>query len=122
MQKEIFNNYNELAQAAFEAARRMGEVNLRAGEKLLEQQLALTGVLLETGTRNLEIMSQAKTPQDVLNGQARLVKDCGEQWLKSCRGTVEILAEARDDAGELIEEQVKAASENVKRATTSKAA
>jgi len=122
MQKEIFNNYSELAQAAFEAARRMGEVNLRAGEKLLEQQLALTGVLLETGTRNLEIMSQAKTPQEVLNGQSSLAKDCGEQWLKSCRGTVEILAAARDEAGQLIEEQVKAASDNVKRAATSKAA
>ena len=122
MQKEIFNSFNELGQAAYEAARRMGEVNLRASEKLLEQQLALTGALLETGTRGLEMMSQAKTPQDVLNNQGRLVQDYGQQWLKNCRGTVEILAEARDAAGELIEENVKVAGEKVKQATTSKAA
>jgi len=67
-------------------------------------------------------MSQAKTPQEVLNGQAKLVQAYGEQWLNSCRGTVEILAEVRDTAGELIEENVKVASENVKRATTRKAA
>jgi phasin family protein len=122
MQKEILNNISELGQTAFEAARRVGEVNLRAGEKLLEQQLALTSTLLETGARNLELMSQAKTPQEVLNGQAKLVQACGEQWLNSCRGTAEIFAEARDVAGELIEENVKVARENVKRATTSKAA
>jgi len=122
MQKEIYNSINELGQTAFEAARRMAELNLRAGEKLLEQQFALTGALLETGSKNLESMSQAKTPQDVLNGQAKLVQDYGEQWLNSCRGTVDILTEARDAAGELVEENVKAASEKVKQATTSKSA
>ena len=122
MQKEIFNTFNEMGQAAYEAARRMGEVNLRASEKLLEQQFALTSALLETGTKNLELMSQARTPQEVLNGQVQLAKACGEQWLSSCRGTVEILSEARDSAGELIEENVKAAAANVKKAATAKAA
>ena len=122
MKKDIFNSFNEFGQTAFEAARRMGEVNLRAGEKLLEQQFAMTGALLETGARNLELMSQAKTPQEVLTGQAKLVQAYGEQWLNRCRGTAEILAEARDAAGELIEENVKVASENVKQATTRKAA
>jgi len=115
MQKDIFNSFNEFAQSTFETARRMGDVNLRAGEKLLEQQLAMSSALFETGARNLELMSQAKTPQEALNGQAKLVQACGEQWLNSCRGTLEILAEARDTAGELIEE-------NVKRATTGKPA
>jgi phasin family protein len=116
MQKEIYNTFNDLSQSAYEAAMKMGEVNLRAGEKLLEQQLALTGALLETGTKNLEMMSQAKTPQDVLNGQAKLIQDCGQQWLNSCRGTVEVLTEARNAAGELVEENVKTASEKVKQA------
>ena len=116
MQKELFNSFNELGQAAYEATLRMGEVNLRAGEKLLAQQLELTGSLLETGSKNLELMSQARTPQDVLNNQARLMQDCGQQWLTTCRSTVEILAEARDATGELVEEQVKAAGEKVKEA------
>ena len=122
MQKDIFNSFNELGQTAFDAAQRMGEVNLRAGEKLLEQQCALTSALLETGARNLELLSQAKTPQELLNGQVKLVQAVGEQWLSSCRSTVEVLAEARDAAGDLIQENVKVASENVKRATTAKAA
>jgi phasin family protein len=116
MQKEIYNTFNDLGQTAYEAAMKMGEVNLRAGEKLLEQQLALTGALLETGTRNLELMSQAKTPQDMLNGQAKLIQDCGQQLLNSCRGTVDIMTEVRNAAGELVEENVKTASEKVKQA------
>jgi len=118
MQKEIYNTFNELGQTAYEAAMKMGEVNLRAGEKLLEQQFALTGALLETGSRNLELMSQARTPQEMLNGQAKLIQDCGQQWLNSCRGTVEIVTEARNAAGELVEENVKAASEKVKQAAS----
>ena len=116
MQKDIYNTFNDLGQAAYEAAMKMGEVNLRAGEKLLEQQLALTGALLETGTRNLELLSQAKTPQEMLNGQAKLIQDCGQQWLNNCRGTVDILTEARNAAGELVEENVKVANEKVKQA------
>ena len=122
MQNDMFNSFKEFGQTALEAARQMGEVNLRAGEKLLENQFAMTSTLLETGARNLELMSQAKTPQEVLNGQSKLMQAYGEQWLKSCRGTAEILTEARDAAGELIEENAKAASENVSRATGRKAA
>jgi phasin family protein len=122
MQKDIINSFNEFGQTAFDAARRLGEVNLCAAEKLLEQQFATTSALLETGARNLELMSQAKTPQELLNGQAKLVQAYGEQWLSSCRGTAEILVEARNAAGELIEENVKVASESVKQATTRKAA
>lgn len=118
MQKEIYNTINEMSQAAYEAATRMSELNLRAGEKLLEQQLALTGALLETGSKNLEMMVQAKTPQEVLNGQAKMVQDYGQQWLKNCRGTVEILSEARDASVELVEENVKAANEKVKQAAS----
>lgn len=118
MQQDIFNSINELGQTAYEAARRMGELNLRASEKLLEQQFALTGTLLETGSKSLELMSQAKTPQEVLNGQAKLVQDYGQQWLKSCHGTIEILTEARDAAGELVEENVNVVSEKVKQAAS----
>ena len=122
MQKEIYESINEFGQTAYEAAMRMGELNLRAGEKLLEQQLAMTGALLETGSKNLELMSQAKTPQEVLKGQAKLFQDYGQQWLNTCRGSVEILSEARDAAGELVEENVKAANEKVKQAAAAKAA
>lgn len=117
MQKDILNSFNELGQTAYEAAHRMGELNLRASEKLLEQQFALTGALLETGTKTLELMSQAKTPQEVLNGQSKLAQDYGQQLMNSCRGTVDILTEARDAANELVEENVKVASEKVKQAT-----
>ena len=116
MQKEFLNNINEFGQTAYDAAMKMGEVNMRAGEKLLEQQLALTSAMLETGTKNLEMMSQAKTPQEVLNGQTKLLQECGQQLLSNCRGTVEILTEARDAASELAEQNVKAANNKVKQA------
>ena len=122
MQKEIFNSINEFGQTAYDAAMKMGELNLRASEKLMEQQFALTGAMLETSTKSLELMSQAKTPQEILNGQAKLVQDYGQTWLNACRGTVDILAEARDAAGDLIDENVKAANEKVKKAATAKAA
>ena len=122
MQKEIFNSINEFGQTAYDAAMKMGELNLRASEKLIEQQFALTGAMLETSTKSLELMSQAKTPQEILNGQAKLVQDYGQTWLNACRGTVDILAEARDAAGDLIDENVKAANEKVKKVATAKAA
>ena len=122
MQKEIFNSINEFGQTAYDAAMKMGEVNLRAGEKLLAQQFTLTSALIESGTRSLELMSQAKTPQEVLNGQAKLVQECGQAWLNTCRSSADILAEARDAAGELVDENVKTATEKVKQAATIKAA
>ncbi|AGA32912.1 phasin [Thioalkalivibrio nitratireducens DSM 14787] len=116
MQNQMFDAYNEMAQGVFEALRKLGEINMRAGERLLQQQLDLTNTMLEASTKGMELMTKAKGYQELMAGQAKLAQDYGQEWLKGYRGAVEVLAEARDAAAEVMDQQAQAASKNLQAA------
>jgi phasin family protein len=113
MQNQMFDAYNEMAQGSFEALRKLGEINLRAGERLFQQQLDLTNVMLETSTKGMEVVTKAKGYQELMASQAKLAQDYGQEFLKSYRSAIEVLTEARDSAADVMDQQMQAASKNV---------
>jgi phasin family protein len=116
MQAQIFDAYNEMTQGNFEAMRKLGEINLRASERLLQQQIDLTNALLETSVRGMDLLGKAKGYQELVSGQAKLAQDCGQECLKGYRAAVEVMTEARDSAAEVMDRQLQAASKNLQAA------
>ncbi len=120
MQNQVFNVYNEMVQDNFETLRRLGEINMRTGERLVEQQLELTNTMIESGAKSMEMFSKARGYQELLN-TAKLGQDAGEQYMKTYRNTVEVLAEARDSMADVIEKQMESAQKKAKEAGDSAA-
>lgn len=116
MQNQMFDAYNEMAQGSFEALRKLGEINLRANERLFQQQLDLTNVMLETSAKGMEVLTKAKGYQELMANQAKLAQDYGQEFLKSYRSAIEVLTEARDSAADVMDQQMQAASKNVQAA------
>lgn len=116
MQNQMFDAYNEMAQGSFEALRKLGEINLRAGERLFQQQLDLSNVMLETSAKGMEVVTKAKGYQELMASQAKLAQDYGQEFLKSYRSAIEVLTEARDSAADVMDQQMQAASKNVQAA------
>jgi phasin family protein len=116
MQNQMFDAYNEMAQGSFEALRKLGEINMRAGERLFQQQLDLTSTMMETNAKGMEVMTKAKGYQELVSGQAKLAQDYGQEWLKSYRAAIEVLTEARDSAADVVDQQMQVASKNVQAA------
>jgi len=116
MQNQMFDAYNEMAQGSFEALRKLGEINMRAGERLFQQQLDLTSTMMEANAKGMEVMTKAKGYQELVSGQAKLAQDYGQEWLKNYRAAVEVLTEARDSAADVLDQQMQVASKNVQAA------
>ena len=116
MQNQMFDAYNEMAQGAFEAMRKLGEINMRAGERLFQKQLDLTNTMLAAGAQGMEGMGKAKGYQELVTTQAKLAQDYGQECLKSYRDAVEVLTEARDAAAEVMDQQMQVASKNMQAA------
>ncbi len=113
MQNQIFDDYNEMAQGAFEAMRKLGEINMRASERLFQQQMDLTNTMLSTSAKGMEGVTKAKGYQELATTQAKLAQDYGQEYLKSYRDAVEVLTEARDAAAEVVDQQMQVASKNM---------
>jgi phasin family protein len=116
MQHQMFDAYNEMAQGTFEAMRKLGEINMRAGERLLQQQLDLTNSMLANSAQGMESVTKAKGYQELVTTQAKLAQDYGQECLKNLRDTVEVLTEARDAAAEVMDQQMQVASKNMQAA------
>jgi len=117
MQNDIFSYLNEFNAKALDATKRVGEINQRVGQRILEQQLGLANAWVETGSRSLELIGKAKGYPELLAGEAELTQAYGKQCLDSYRETINVLTEARQEVSELVEEGVKTATEKLNEAT-----
>lgn len=116
MQNEFVQSFNELAQEAVDNARKLGEVNLRAGERLFQQQLELANAWMTTTARSWELLGQAKGYQDLVAGQSLLAQEYAQEVQKAFRGGAEIMAEVRQSTAQVLDEGMKTAGEQTKRA------
>ena len=116
MQNQMFDAYNEMAQSNYEAIRKMGEINLRAAERLFEQQIDLTNLMMENSSKSLETLSKAKGYQELVAGQSKLGQEYGQGWLKNYRTAIEVMTEARDKVAAIVDEQMQVANKNIQAA------
>lgn len=119
---DMYDMMNKMGQSAFETGRRLGEIQLKLSEKLMEQQVDLTNAFVESSIKSLELLGKAKGYQDLVSGQAELVRDYSQRVLESYRTGTDVVSEARESLTKLVDENVEAASKNLKAATTKKAA
>ena len=123
MQADILSNIERLNRTTVDAAKRLGEINTRAIERLSARQLEATSDYLEGGVRHAQLLGEAKGLRDVLAGQSRLAAELNEKLVEHMRQTAAILAEVRGEYANWVEDGLKAASEApVKKTATKKSA
>ena len=56
---EMYDMMNKMRQSAFDNTRRLGEIQLKLSEKLMEQQVDLTNAFIESSVKGLELVGKA---------------------------------------------------------------
>lgn len=113
MQNEIFETWSKMCQQSLENLKKLGETNMRLGEKLWQEQIELTNTLLETTSRSAEQLAKAK---DVSSGaalQAEIMQEMGKQLAESCKSCSDIVAEAGKVYNQVMEKGMQCASDNL---------
>lgn len=116
MQNQVFDAYNEMAQSSYEAMRKLSEINLRASERLLQQQMDLTNAMIEASSKGVDALSKAKGYQELVSTQSKLTQEAGQEWLKNYRMAVEVISQARDQVAEVMDGQMQVANKNIQAA------
>lgn len=118
MQKEMIEMFEKSTETVMESARKFGEFNQRAFDKLFQQQADLAAFYLDASTRGLELMTKAKGYQDLLAGQTALMRECGERNMAALREGMTFANESGAEFGNLAQESFKQAQEQIARATS----
>ncbi len=122
MTYEVFETINKLTQQSLENWKKLGETNLKIGEKLLAEQVELTSALFEITQRSAEETSKTKDVKDLASLQAELAQETGKLLVDSARSCADIVAEAGKVYNQLFETSLKTAANETKTASKGKKA
>ena len=111
MTTEVFETLSKITQQTLENWKKLGETNLKIGEKLLAEQFDLTTALVEATTANAEAAAKTKDVKELASLQAELAQETGKLFVDSARSTADIIAEAGKTFNQLFETTLKASSE-----------
>jgi len=110
--KEMNENMNKMGQSAYSAAKALYTMNTNTVEQLFNQQIAMATLGMETITSQIELMSNAKGYQAVIDGQADIVSDVSSKSQGIARNTLDILNETKEDVTAWVEDVAKEAADN----------
>lgn len=111
MQKEMTELFAKSTETAMEATRKLGELNLRTMERLLQQQAEMAGIYMDIAARGLELFGKAKGMQELVQGQAELTRECGERGMETLRKGLSLVNETGAEYGDLAKAGMKVAQE-----------
>ncbi len=117
---QVLDMMNDMSRNAFEAARQLGEINLRTMDRLAEQQLELFSENLERGVTTAKRLTDAKGYKDFVSVQADVVQDLAETTTQQSRKTIAVLTEARNSVNELFQKEFKEVVEKTAKAAQQK--
>ena len=115
MQKELLDQWSKLSRQALESYRDLGEIQVRVFNRLLQQQLELVNVTVESGLRQLHLIYEPAHYRDLVEKQTELAGEINEQLATVARRTNDVLVEANNKFSAWADRGVRAVTEQVQR-------
>lgn len=107
---EIMNRFGE---SILSTTKQIAEINVKAGEKLLEQQAELANQLVSATTRGIDLAAKTKSYQELLAGQAQIAQEYGQQVLAGYRRAADVLNEAGKAVAATVDQASRVAREDL---------
>ena len=120
MQNEIFEQFSTFNQNIFDTSKKFFEINAKASEKMLENQLKLTNTYIENSFKQMELVHDYKDAKSYMATQSEMAKQCADMAIAVNKDALAIATDTRtelknwfekglEEAGNTVEETVKAA-------------
>ncbi len=94
--KDNLNLMNEMGTKGFERLTALGELNLRAWEKLTARQLDAMNLMVEQGVRQMRLATESKGYNEYLKGQVELAKELSTRLMEETKTNLQVAGEVRD--------------------------
>jgi phasin family protein len=114
--KETIDAVNEFAGNGYQSLRRLGEINQRAFDRMVDKQVSLMNIWMDAGMQQIKLATEAKGLQDLMTGNLTITKAVAEKLVAENRDSLEMAAETRDELRAWFESGVADVTERVTKA------
>lgn len=116
MANETLQKWAELNQSSMEAIKELGDINTRMMTRLTQRQIDMMNLYMESSAKQMEVLSNAKNPQDIMGSQSQLYTEMNEKLMDNARQTLEVLMDAKSELSGWAEKGMSKASKLGKKA------
>lgn len=114
MQQEFISSFNQIGKNMVNSAKEFAEINGRFAGKVLESQIGLAKVLVETGEKQVDVAESIQSPTDYVTKQAALVEELSGKISDATKNSVKIAEQTNLELKSWFEKGIKTADEAVK--------
>lgn len=107
---KVFENVTEAHKKAVDALMGFNKIAVRTQSLLAGQQLAAMEQLFDAGSRNLQLVTEARDPKELMSRQTEVAVELGEKLVAVAQEALDIQAHARDEVASLVEDGFKGAN------------
>ena len=111
--KATIDAVNEFAGNGYQSLRRLGEINQRALDRVMDKQVTLMNIWMDAGMQQIKLATEAKGLQDLMTGNLTITKTVAEKLMAENRDSLEMAAETRDELRAWFESGVADVTERV---------
>lgn len=119
--KENLNLYKKAVEQGYANAVELSDLQLRSFKGLMEQQLELFGLMVDTQVKQAELLGQVKDYQEYMSQQARIGRELAEGLAAKGRAGVEFAGTAGAEYRAWMEKSMQAAGESWRQAADAQA-
>lgn len=95
--QDVMKTYNDLTNQNLERMNALGELNLKAAEKLASRQMDVLNLFMEQGVRMMKLATEAKGYSDLYKGQVDMAREMSETLMSESKTSMALAGEIRDD-------------------------
>jgi phasin family protein len=96
-QNDTVKIVTDLTNKNLERINALGELNLRAWERMTTRQMDLMGFVMDQTVRSMKLASESKSYTDLIKAQMEMAKDVGERMMEESKTGLKVAAEVRDE-------------------------
>jgi phasin family protein len=104
-----------MGETLLETTKQIAEINVKAGERLMEQQAEMASQWVNAATRGVDLAAKAIGYQELFTGQAQIAQDYGNQLLQNYRRAAEVVSDASKQVAQAVEQAARTTSEEAKK-------
>ncbi len=97
MQFEFMKPWAQFGNISYASLKELGEIGTKTFEKINDQQLGWLSSYVDTGIKQVTLMTESKGYKDLMAGQTKLMTEYNEKMLDAMRKTTEIMTDSKDE-------------------------
>jgi phasin family protein len=95
--RETIDAVNEMTGNSYQSLRRLGEINQRALDRMIDKQVSLMNIWMDAGMQQIKLATEAKGLQEMMTGNLAITKTVAEKLMAENRDSLEMAAQTRDE-------------------------